>query len=75
MALWSGCLAMRRSRCEPTLAPTTNQTRTILWEVGGYLGRDLGDGVDHGPQLPVGAGPAGGVAPVVVHVVVSPGVG
>ena len=44
-------------------------------EVVGYLGRDFGDGVGYGPQLPVGGGPVGGVAPVVVHVVVSPGVG
>ena len=34
-----------------------------------------GDGVGHGPWLPVGRGPIGGVARVVVHVVVSPGVG
>ena len=39
------------------------------------MGRDFGDGVGHGPQLPVGGGPVGGVARVVVHVVVSPGVG
>ena len=29
----------------------------------------------HGPQLPVGGGPVGGVACVVVHVVLSPDVG
>ena len=39
------------------------------------MGRDLGDSVRHGPQPPVGGGPVGGVARVVVHVVVSPGVG
>ena len=39
------------------------------------MGRDLGDCVGHGPWLPVGGGPIGGVARVVVHVVVSPGVG
>ena len=33
------------------------------------MGRDSGDGVGHGPQFPVG-----GVARVVVHVVVSSGV-
>ena len=37
--------------------------------------RDFGAGVDHGPQLPVGGGPVGGVACVVVHVVVCPGLG
>ena len=44
-------------------------------EVGGYVGRDFGDGVSHGRQFPVGGGPLGGAARVVVHVVVSPGVG
>ena len=39
------------------------------------MGRDFGDGVGHGPQFPVGAGPVGGVARVVVHVVLPPGVG
>ena len=39
------------------------------------MGRDFGDGIGHGPQLSVGGGPVGGVARVVVHVVVSPGVG
>ena len=39
------------------------------------MGRDFGDGIGHGPQLPVGGGPVGGGAGVVVHVVVSPGVG
>ena len=39
------------------------------------MGRDYCDGVRHGPQFPVGGGPVGGVACVVVHVVVSPGVG
>ena len=43
-------------------------------EVGAKVGRNFGDGVGHGPQLPVGGGPVGGVARVVVHVVVSPGV-
>ena len=44
-------------------------------EVGGELGCDFGDGVGHGPQLPVGGVPVSGVAHVVGHVVVSPGVG
>ena len=39
------------------------------------MGRNFGDGVGHGPQLPVGGGPLGGVARVVVHVVVFSGVG
>ena len=39
------------------------------------MGRGFGDGVGPGSQLPVGGGPVGGVARVVVHVVVSPGVG
>ena len=39
------------------------------------MGSDSGDGVGHGPQLLVGGGPVGGVARVVVHVVVSPVVG
>ena len=39
------------------------------------MGRDFGDGVRHGPQFPVGGDPVGGVARVVVYVVVSPGVG
>ena len=38
------------------------------------MGCDFGDGVHHGPEFPVGGGPVGGVARVVVHVVVSPGV-
>ena len=29
VALWSGCLAMRRSRCVSTVASATNQTRTM----------------------------------------------
>ena len=28
VASWSGCLAMRRSRCVSTVVSTTNQTRT-----------------------------------------------
>ena len=44
-------------------------------EVGGQVGSDFGDGVGHDPQFPVGGGPVGGVARVVVHVVVSPCVG
>ena len=39
------------------------------------MGRDFGDGAGHGPQLPVGGSSVGGVARMVVHVVVSPGVG
>ena len=39
------------------------------------MGRDFGDSVGHGPQLPVRGGPVGGVACVAVHVVVFPGVG
>ena len=39
------------------------------------MGHDLGNGVGHSPQLTLGGGPVGGVARVVVHVVVSPGVG
>ena len=49
--------------------------RDDLLEVGGSVGRDFGDGVGHAPQLPVGRGPVGSVAPVVVHVIVSPAVG
>ena len=41
-------------------------------EVGGWVVCDFGDGVGYGPQFPVGGGPAGDVARVVVHVVVSP---
>ena len=37
--------------------------------------RDFCDGVSHGPQLPVGGGPVGSMAHVVVHVLLSPGVG
>ena len=39
------------------------------------MGHFFGDGVGHGPQVPVGGGPVGSVARVVVHVVVSPVVG
>ena len=39
------------------------------------MGLNFGDGVGHGPQFPVGGGSVGGVARVVVHAVVSPGVG
>ena len=39
------------------------------------MGRDFGDGVGHSSQFPVGGGPVGGVARVVVHVVVSLGEG
>ena len=39
------------------------------------MGRDFGDGVRYGPQFPVGGGPVGDLARVVVHVVVSLGVG
>ena len=44
-------------------------------KVGRQVGCNSGDGVGHGPQFPVGGGPVGGVSCVVVHVVVSPGVG
>ena len=39
------------------------------------MGRFFGDAVGHGPHFPVKGGPVGGVARVVVHVVVPPGVG
>ena len=39
------------------------------------MGPDFCDGAGHGSQLPVGGGPVAGVADVVVHVVVFPGVG
>ena len=39
------------------------------------MGRGFGNNIRHGPQFPVGGGPVRGVARVVVHVVVSPGVG
>ena len=42
---------------------------------GGQGSRESGDGIRHGPQFPVRGGPVGGVARMVVHVVVSPGVG
>ena len=56
-----------------TVASTTNQTRTTCGRLAGRC--DFGDGVGHGPQFPVARGPVGGVARVVVHVVMSPGVG
>ena len=37
------------------------------------MSRDFGDGVGHGSQFPVGGGPVGVVALVVVYVVVSLG--
>ena len=40
-------------------------------EEGGEVGCDFGDDVGYGPQFSVGDGPMGGVARVVVHVVVS----
>ena len=36
LALWSGCLVMRRSRCVSTVASTTNQTPTLC---GRWAGR------------------------------------
>ena len=42
---------------------------------GGQGSREFGDGILHGPPFPVGGGPIGGVARVVVHMVVSSGVG
>ena len=38
--------------------------RDDVLEVGELVNRDFGDRVGHGPQLPVGRGPVGGVAPV-----------
>ena len=39
------------------------------------MGHNCGDGVGYGSQFPVGGGPVDGVPRVVVHVVVSLGVG
>ena len=46
-----------------------------LREEGGQGSRELGSGIRHGPGFPVRGGPVGGAARVVVHVVVSSGVG
>ena len=44
-------------------------------EEGGSVGHNFGEDVGYGPQFPMGGGPVGGVARVVVHVVVFLGVG
>ena len=43
-------------------------------EEGGQVRRNFGNGIGYGSQFPVGGVPVGGVARVVVDVVVSPSV-